>query len=274
MWALVDIYGNCNGIQFVDSRAQLNNNISRPIEHPPAQQVVPSPVLPAIQNSVQAEIEQNIIPALRNTAITDSWRPVTFHRTCGKNVILGPEPGLASRKPVEYCGGYVFTATPLAPGERLLIRILDVDTSYFGSLALGLTSCDPARLNQRDLPNDSDVLLDRPEYWVVSKDVAGTLNAGEELILNITANGEVKISLNGAPPSTVMHVDHSLRLWAFLDVYGSTTKVQVLSRPPPAMLVVALPPAHNAANHLVAAQSHAYIQVIIFLLNLFSQDYL
>jgi hypothetical protein len=55
-----------------------------------------------------------------------------------------------------------------------------------------------------------------------------------------------------------------LRLWAFLDVYGSTKRVQVLTRPPPAVLVVALPPAHNAANNNLANSARPiHVQVYI-----------
>lgn len=60
---------------------------------------------------------------------------------------------------------------------------------YLGGLALGLTSCDPATLQHYDLPDDSDLLLDRPEYWVVSKDVASCPQRGDELSFCITHSG-------------------------------------------------------------------------------------
>ena len=48
------------------------------------------------------------------------------------------------------------------------MQILATEVSYIGSLAFGLTNCDPSTIDVRDLPEDSDLLLDRPEYWVVS----------------------------------------------------------------------------------------------------------
>lgn len=36
------------------------------------------------------------------------------------------------------------------------------------------------------------------------------------------------MSKNGGPPTVLMHVDQSLTLWAFLDVYGSTQKIRIL----------------------------------------------
>lgn len=103
---------------------------------------------------------------------------------------------------------------------------------YIGALALGLTSCDPARLTVADLPDDSDLLLDRPEYWVVSKDVASSPQRFDEIAFTVTHFGEVQMSKNGGPPNVVMHVDQSLQLWAFIDAYGSTQRVRMLASRP------------------------------------------
>ena len=40
--------------------------------------------------------------------------------------------------------------------------------------------------------------------------------------------GEVQFSKNGSTPMVFMHVDQTLQLWAFFDVYGSTQKVRIL----------------------------------------------
>ena len=113
-----------------------------------------------------------------------------------------------------------------------------------GALALGLTSCDPARLSVEDLPDDSDLLLDRPEYWVVSKDVASSPQPGDEIAFTVTHFGEVQMSKNGGTPNVVMHVDQSLQLWAFVDVYGSTQRVRMLASRPPSS-----PPRQRQSNN-------------------------
>jgi len=46
------------------------------------------------------------------------------------------------------------------------------------------------------------------------------------IILNFA--GEVQFSKNGSTPLVFMHVDQTLQLWAFFDVYGSTQKVRIL----------------------------------------------
>ncbi|KAK9509359.1 hypothetical protein O3M35_006695 [Rhynocoris fuscipes] len=155
--------------------------------------------------------------------------PLPLHKTRGRNVRLSADRCIAARTETEFCQGYVFTGRPLALGERIVVQILATEPLYLGALAMGLTSCDPATLGPNNLPDDSDVLLDRPEYWVVSKDVATGPVRGDELSFVITRSGEVQMAKNGGDPVTLMHVDQSLTLWAFFDVYGSTQSIRVLS---------------------------------------------
>ncbi len=122
----------------------------------------------------------------------------------------------------------MFAQRPLRLGEKLVLQVLQTDELYAGSLAFGLTSCDPSTINGNDLPEDPHQLLDRSEYWVVIKDVANAPQAGDELAFKITENGEVQMIKNRQPPNTLMHVDSTQRMWPFFDLYGSTIKVKVL----------------------------------------------
>lgn len=69
-------------------------------------------------------------------------------------------------------------------------QVLRTESVYVGGLGFGLTSCDPNRISPRELPEDSDLLIDRPEYWVVSKDVANTPHQGDELSFMVNYNGK------------------------------------------------------------------------------------
>ncbi|KAG7298516.1 hypothetical protein JYU34_018152 [Plutella xylostella] len=282
LWALVDVYGNCTAIQFADPRAP--NQIRRSI--------------PALEDS-----EERLAGSMRSLSIDEALPPprfqsqavvpLTLHRTKGRNVQFISDRGVAARVEAEFCQGYVFTARPMRPGQTLVVQILATEPAYAGSLAIGLTSCDPATLRPTDLPDDAEQLLDRPEYWVVRRDAANGLRRGDELAVTLTLDGEVRVSRNGSNPITVMHVDHTLRLWAFVDIYGATQKVRMLSSqlpqpaqtPPPqqqlrvltssatpittasggTVLVVSLPPQNggqNGANHqqaLTLASAH-YIE--------------
>lgn len=256
LWALVDVYGNCTAVQFADPRVPSQ----RRSNHSPADE-------DRLVSGVRAMTVEDLPPPRYQNPLA----PLSLHRTKGRNVQVVNDRGIAARTEAEFCQGYVFTARPMRPGQTIVVQILATETAYAGSLAIGLTSCDPGTLRPCDLPDDAELLLDRPEYWVVRRDAANGLRRGDELAVTLTLDGEVRVSRNGSNPVTVMHVDHTLRLWAFVDVYGATQKVRMLSTqtvaqtPPPqlrvvagagsaggAVLVVSLPP--QAGGHQVNQQ--------------------
>ncbi|CAG5057680.1 unnamed protein product [Parnassius apollo] len=217
LWALIDLYGDscygCSTVQFADPRApnQMRRSTQRPL-------LDDDKLL-----SITVEEEALPTPRFQNPLV-----PLSLHRTKGRNVRFGNDRGIAARIAEESCQGYVFTARPVHPGQTIVVQILATESEFDESLAIGLTSCDPATLRPRDLPDDSEQLLDRPEYWVFRRDSANDLGRGDELAVTLTVNGEVRVSRNGTDPVTVMHVDHTQRLWAFVDIYGRTKKVKML----------------------------------------------
>lgn len=236
LWTLIDIYGNCTAVEFLDSRVcqlhpqGMNRRSEREIDR--IQSAFQS-LNVASEEHPSAIINRPCTSATNNAANEATGLiPIPFHRTKGRNVMLSSDRFVATRADSEFCQGYVFTARPVRIGEKIIVQVLRTEHMYVGAMALGLTSCDPATLQPGDLPDDADMLLDRPEYWVVSKDVAATPNRGDEIMFCVTPNGEVQISKNRGPPTVVMHVDQSLQLWAFLDVYGSTQSVRILSQSP------------------------------------------
>ena len=118
-----------------------------------------------------------------------TFTPVPFHHIKGRNICLSTDKTIAVRSVDEYCNGYVFASRPLRPGDKLVIQILAVDRAYVGGMAFGMTSCNPLLVVAEDLPDDSDLLLDRPEYWVVNKDVCSAPEVGDELSFHLTEDG-------------------------------------------------------------------------------------
>jgi len=110
--------------------------------------------------------------------------------TTGRNVFVSPDGTVAVRRANEYCNAYVFAQNPCRLDDALCVSILAIDASFSGSLAFGLTCCDPAALRPDLLPDDSDLLLDRPEYWVVNKDVCAGPEVGDQLIFHLTKEGK------------------------------------------------------------------------------------
>lgn len=323
LWTIIDVYGNCTAIEFLDyrhqamastvsppnagqgvhgSHASLASSVSVRPQQPVAQcqnvrgQMAGSQrslvstassissgvlrgsqqlntdvdrIVPAFQNmhtisSSHASLAEGATSALPNIrhmpyGPLSQLSPMPFHRTKGRNVFISHNGRVASRSDNEFCQGYVFTARPLRIGETIIVQILRKDNVYIGGLALGLTSCDPAHLSPQDLPDDSDQLLDRPEYWVVSKDVAAAPNTGDEIAICVTPSGEVTIRRNGGAPTTVMHVDQSLELYAFLDIYGSTQSVSVLSQSPLAHTTMS---SSVSSQYLAADQNSQNVAVV------------
>lgn len=256
LWALLDVYGNSTAIEFLDMRQQLNNsrrnvNAGSSCDNTPDE--IDRLIVPSMQNMAihQEQENQETLPLLRYQSSQIVYLSLPFHRTRGRNVRFSHNRTVALRTDTEFCQGYVFTARPLMLNERIVVQILSTEPMYVGSLALGLTSCDPTVLQNTDLPDDSDLLLDRPEYWVVSKDFASNPQRGDEISFCVTHNGEVQISKNGRPPSVVMHVDQSLKLWAFFDIYGSTQRIRVLSCP------VSVSPARNLDRRVISPSSES-----------------
>ncbi|KAL9896611.1 protein neuralized isoform X1 [Glossina fuscipes] len=270
LWTIIDIYGNCTAIEFLDARIYMYQQ-SGGIGLPPTLMggTLPAPqmatsTLHAHQQSRRSlpttsgldhELERHVMPSLQSLNLSGQDQvdmangvpplrynvngrliPVPFHITKGRNVRLSHDRFIASRTENDFCQGYVFTARPIRIGEKLIVQILKTEQMYVGALALGLTSCNPAALQPGDLPNDSDFLLDRPEYWVVSKDIATAPQRADEIAFFVAPNGEVTISKNNGPAVVVMHVDQSLQLWAFLDVYGSTQSVRMFRQQLPNMV--------------------------------------
>lgn len=254
LWVMIDIYGNSTACEFIDSRTYLCNNAQQQVRR---QLSAPLPAVPQTQDiyEINERIQGvNIVdPAvvamanrrqtihssnnLMNQNIITGYQAMQFHPLTGRNVVLTQDRTIASRVENEFCQGYVFTQRPIKYGEQFIIQILKNDSLYGGSLAVGLTSCNPSNLLPNDLPDDSDVLLDRPEYWVVSKDIGQivTLQRGDEIKFSVSMAGEVQISRNENAPITLMYIDQSLQLWTFFDVYGSTQGIRVLSKNTPAM---------------------------------------
>ncbi|KOB69920.1 putative neuralized [Operophtera brumata] len=160
---------------------------------------------------------------------TLSLIPLSLHRTKGRNVQYVNDRGVAARFEDEFCQGYVFTARPMRPRQTIVVQVLVTEAAYAGSLTIGLTSCGPSTLRTCDLPDDAEWLLDRPEYWVVRRDAANGMRRGDKLAVTLTLDGEVQVSRNWSIPITIMHVDHTLRKWAFVDICGATQKVRILS---------------------------------------------
>jgi protein neuralized len=145
---------------------------------------------------------------------------------------------------------YAFLDKPVAKGQYFCLQIVGIDQGMREaeiSLGLGCTSCDPATLDARiDLPDDADDLLDRPEYWVVYKNVfakAGRsgsssnynhshhqVSLADELCFRLDdKSGNVHFYINSAlVAECLFSVDITQRLWFFFFLNGKINAIRLI----------------------------------------------
>ncbi|XP_002738165.1 protein neuralized-like [Saccoglossus kowalevskii] len=238
LWGLMDIYGNTVEVRLTEcaetepTRAPI---LDPPSDFPvPLPQILPSPVVDLDTDSSQSSfgslLHSNDSLASGEglvSRIIPGILPVPFHEICGLNVLLNPSKIQARRIDGEFQNGLVFLSQPVHAGELVVIEVLETTPRYLGCLAVGVTSCDPAVLTPSMLPEDSEDLYDRQEYWALSRDIA-LPDSGDQLSFIINPDGEVHYHENGIHRRVLMHVDISQPLWMLFDVYGSTQKIKIL----------------------------------------------
>jgi len=148
-----------------------------------------SDFIPALPNIGSSPHSSSVVPIRYiNKSLLS---PLSFSAgIVGRNICLSPDHTVAVRRVEDYCNAYVFTPRPLHIRETIVIQVLSVDTAYTGGLAFGVTCCDPETLRSDMLPDDSDFLLDRPEYWIVNKDVCAKAQVADELTFHLTEDGK------------------------------------------------------------------------------------
>ena len=111
-------------------------------------------------NSNSSIVAGDGLPPLRyNRGVT--FRQMMFHRNVGRHVQLELSSTIGCRHQEEFAQGYVFSSNTVTLGERLVVQVLGTEETYIGSIAFGLTNCDPASIDVQNLPEDSDLLLER-----------------------------------------------------------------------------------------------------------------
>lgn len=152
--------------------------------------------------------------------------PLPIHKTKGLNVLTNEFGEAASISP-ESKHGYVFVDNPIKICYIMFVQILETRRGRSGSLGIGVTSWDPENLKPEDLPEDPEMLIDRPEYWVTRSDLANNLKRGDYIGLSLRHNGEINVLCNGKI-DTIMNVNNSVPLWIFVNICGATKAVRLL----------------------------------------------
>lgn len=229
MWLILDIYGNSVGVEIIDA-SEFRPRRSAPPPPPQIFPVRPARPPPTLQGAVITRTASPNFESSSTASRTDESgvTPLRFHHVKGCHITLNPFRNIATRDQAEYSQGYVFTERPIKNNEKVMIQINQVQRLYEGGLAFGVTCCDPATIRVAGLPEDSSDLVEMPEYWVGIKDIALQPKANSILSFWITDSGEVKFEVDSNGARTCLHVDNSLKLYMYFDVYGSTLSIKLM----------------------------------------------
>lgn len=235
LWALIDVYGNTTGL-----KVEVDYDIAIPNERqlrtasvalteggldvlsPTGPSNPPRPVAEGAEGHPIASI-----PPVVPSSLPSGYERSPFHgRAHGHNIIFRENGIIAERRQDSFSGGLVFTSSPILIGEQFSINIVGLSNRYIGNLGVGLTACNPDDLSEEVLPSESEQLVDRPEYWVITKEL-NLPEEGGEIGFVINAAGEFhQVAENGSTKGILMHVDISVQLWLLLDVYGATRAIR------------------------------------------------
>ncbi|KAK6033684.1 zinc finger, C3HC4 type [Ostertagia ostertagi] len=222
IWIIVDIYGNSVAVEFVDPSD---------FRVPRSASVTPRITSAGSSNYETPSIEAPMASSQQAQSVTTSsstnFDALRFHQMAGRHVSLNSMRNIATRCGSEYTQGYVFSERPIRNNEKVVIEVIGVQQLYKGGLAFGVTCCDPSTLRSTDLPDDSSDLIEMPQYWVGIKDIALQPRVNTVLSFWITDAGEVKFEKDQGLARTVLHVDNSLPLYMYFDLYGSTQAIKL-----------------------------------------------
>ena len=84
-----------------------------------------------------------------------------------------------------------------------------------------------------DLPDDADDFLERPEYWIVYKNIFNSIkqaSLADELCFRLDKlNGDLDFYINGILiKKCLFNVDITQKLWFFFDLCGRTNAIRLI----------------------------------------------
>lgn len=133
---------------------------------------------------------------------------------------------------------YIFLNQPILQGRRsFCLQVLGIDHNIVEqnmSLSIGCTTCDPSGLSVNDLPSDSNLLIDRAEYWIIYKNFFHSkeknLSIADELCFTVDEQtGNLNFSINGNLITTCLFsVDLTQKLWFFFDLCGRVNGIRII----------------------------------------------
>ncbi|XP_078610280.1 uncharacterized protein LOC144881242 [Branchiostoma floridae x Branchiostoma japonicum] len=148
----------------------------------------------------------------------------TFHpKIHGKNIKIEND-GTTARRDQLYTDGICFSKFPIKMGCNIHLKIVE-SKKFRGSMRIGFTSNNPEDMSVESLPAHSYPEVQQG-FWI--KPLHDKLaQQGYVVTYMVDSSGDVFYSINGEEKGLFFSgVDVSCRLWAAVDIHGSTIAVQ------------------------------------------------
>ena len=165
-----------------------------------------------------------------------------FHRICGKSIRLS-EDGTVAERVESFMDGMVYTEQPVPAGTAFQIKVLQRESIYEGSLALGFTIVCPDRLPV--VPQRLGRLMADVNYWTLgrhgkfyhSRDGSSSnypldtesLEEGHSLSCMVNEKGELHYFVDGEDQGLAcagLPTSTDQPLWGFVELYGQIKKIR------------------------------------------------
>jgi len=145
-----------------------------------------------------------------------------FHNVHGIAINLSRGKSIATRSDSYFCQGIVFSDQPIQVNHKLCLE-LTLSQSWSGALRVGVTTHNPEKLAQNDLPRYAVPNLAKKEgYWIRPINEA-FVNQGSKVTIYLSSQGALQLFVDGEHKGaclTGLPVDKAL--WVCLDLYGNT----------------------------------------------------
>ncbi|CAF4099846.1 unnamed protein product [Rotaria socialis] len=163
---------------------------------------------------------------------SNAQHKLTFMSSTNHNVILTNNNRIACVDNLKIKSSYAFLNTPMKLNEMLICRVMNCDTNISSILLFGLTTCNPASLKNRNLPEDATALTEQysSSKWFIDSDINADISMYDELAFWFDLHGHVNLSINNRLPiqlkSQIPSSEISnLTLYPFFDLYGQVTSI-------------------------------------------------
>lgn len=161
---------------------------------------------------------------------------LTFIPTVTHNILLTNNNRIVVVNNLKIRSSYAFINTPMKLNEILICKVMDCDANISAVLLFGLTTCNPTSLQNKNLPEDTSVLMEQysSSRWFIDSDIKTTISMYDELAFWFDSNGRVHLSINNRAPiqlKTQIPTSeiNNLTLYPFFDLYGQITSLCLYS---------------------------------------------